>query len=110
MHEAIRGAPSVPHDLVLDAEGMTHVDSAGLDALGDLSEALAHDGVTLRVARMKAPVQDRLEDAGITARIGHEHFHPTVRAAVAQHADPPRLDDDSPSTGGHRGAMTLRPC
>ncbi len=90
VREAIRGAPSAAHDLVLDAEGMTHVDSAGLDALGDLSEDLAHDGVTLRVARMKPPVQDRLEDAGVAARIGHDHFHPTVRAAVS--ASRPRAE------------------
>ena len=81
--EAIRGAPSPPHDLVLDAEAITHVDSAGLEALGDLCDGLARDGVTLRVARVKTPVGDRLEDAGIVARIGCEHFYPTVRAAVS---------------------------
>ena len=81
--EAIRGAPSPPHDLVLDAEGMTHVDSAGLDALGDLCVDLERDGVRLRVARMKTPVQDRLEEAGIAERIGRDRFHPTVRAAVS---------------------------
>ena len=83
VREAIRGAPSATHDLVLDAEGIAHVDSAGLDALGDLCEDLAHKGVTLRIARMKAPVQDRLEDAGVADRIGHDRFHPTVRAAVS---------------------------
>ena len=82
VREAIRGATVPPHDLVLDAEGITHIDSAGLDALADLSDDLARDGVTLRVARMKTPVQDRLEDAGIAERIGRDHFHPTVRAAA----------------------------
>ena len=33
VREALRAAPSEPHALVLDAEGVTHVDSAGLDAL-----------------------------------------------------------------------------
>ena len=83
VREAIRGAPSPPHDLVLDAEGITHVDIAGLNALGDLCDELARGGVTLRVARMKTPVQERLDDAGTTARIGRDHFHPTVRAAVS---------------------------
>ena len=87
VREALRGAPSPPHDLVLDAEGMTHVDSAGLDALGDLQDDLQRDEVTLRVARMKSPVQDRLEDAGIAERIGRDHFHPTVRAAVGAATD-----------------------
>lgn len=38
MREAIRGAPTETHDLILDAEGITDVDSAGLQALGDLSD------------------------------------------------------------------------
>jgi hypothetical protein len=78
---------STPHDLVVDAEGMTDVDSAGLDALGDLCDGPARDGVTMRVARMKTPVRHRLEVAGIAARIGSERFHPTVRAAVRASVD-----------------------
>ena len=85
--EAIRGAPSDTHDLVLDAEAMTHVDSGGLKALGDLSQGLAQEQITLRVARMKTPVHDRLEEAGIVDRIGRDHFHPTVRAAVGASTD-----------------------
>jgi SulP family sulfate permease len=87
VREAIRGAPTETHDLVLDAEGMSHVDSAGLAALGDLSEGLARDRVTLRVARMKTPVHDRLAEAGIADRIGRDRFHPTVRAAVRASSD-----------------------
>ena len=83
MREAIRGAPTETHDLVLDAEGMSHVDSAGLAALGDLGEGLARDGITLRVARMKTPVHERLAEAGVADRIGRDRFHPTVRAAVS---------------------------
>ena len=63
VREAVRGAPSPPHDFVLDAEAITHVDSAGLATLGDLHDRLAQDGVTLRVARMKTPVQQRLDEA-----------------------------------------------
>ena len=67
---------------MLDAEAMTHVDIAGLEALRELAEGLAGDGITLRVARMKTPVSTRLDDAGVTDAIGRERFHPTVRAAV----------------------------
>ena len=88
VREALRGAPSPPHALVLDAEAMTHVDSAGLDALGDLcDEPGARRRSTLRVARMKTPVRRRLEQAGIAERIGRDRFHPTVRAAVSASAD-----------------------
>ena len=82
VREAVRGAKSETHDLVLDAEGMTHVDVAGLEALRDLAGSLARDGITLRVARLKSPVQQRLDDAGVAHDIGREQFHPTVRAAV----------------------------
>ena len=85
--EAIRGAPSETHDFVLDAEAMTRVDSGGLKALGDLSKGLAQEQITLRVARMKTQVHDRLEEAGIVERIGPDHFHPTVRAAVRAATD-----------------------
>ena len=78
----MRGAQSETHDLVLDAEGMSHVDDAGLEALRDLTADLARDGITLRMARMKSPVRKRLEDAGVARDIGPERFHPTVRAAV----------------------------
>ena len=81
-----RGAarpPSAPHALVLDAEGITHVDTAGLAALDDLATSLGAEGITLDVARMKDHVRDGLAAAGTVERIGAEHFHPTVRAAVS---------------------------
>ncbi|MEP6952766.1 MAG: SulP family inorganic anion transporter [Solirubrobacteraceae bacterium] len=83
IREAVNGALTETHDLVLDAEGVTHVDVAGLEALGELRAGLARDGITLRVARMKAPVRARLADSGLVRAIGPERFHPTVRAAVA---------------------------
>jgi hypothetical protein len=36
--EAVRGAPTPTHWLVLDAEAMTHVDSAGLAAIAELMD------------------------------------------------------------------------
>jgi SulP family sulfate permease len=42
VHEALRGASTVTTALVLDAEAITHIDSAGLHALEDL--ALGKDG------------------------------------------------------------------
>jgi SulP family sulfate permease len=86
VREAVRGAPSETHALVLDAEGLTDVDSAGLDAIADLAKGLAGEGIVLHVARMKTPVYERLEDADVADVIGAERFHPTVRAAVRQAA------------------------
>jgi high affinity sulfate transporter 1 len=77
VQEALRGAPTVTTALVLDAEGMTHVDSAGLQALEDLAGTLKDDGITLHFARAKHPIADRLAE-----RVDGAHFHGTVRAAV----------------------------
>jgi MFS superfamily sulfate permease-like transporter len=76
VREALDAAPSEVHALVLDAEGVSHVDIAGLDALGDLNRRLP---VTVFVARMKTPVQARVQDAGA---VRPDRFYPTVRAAV----------------------------
>jgi high affinity sulfate transporter 1 len=77
VNEALRGAPTETTALVLDAEGMTHVDSAGLQALEDLVGTLASDGIALHFARAKHPIGDRLAE-----RLDGARFHGTVRAAV----------------------------
>jgi high affinity sulfate transporter 1 len=77
VQEALRGAPTVTTALVLDAEAMTHVDSAGLQALEDLAGTLEDDGIALHFARAKHPIADRLAE-----RVDGAHFHGTVRAAV----------------------------
>jgi sulfate permease, SulP family len=83
VREALRGAPDEAHWLVFDAEGVSHVDATGIEALRELTTGLPRDGVTLVVARMKPQVHELLADTGITEAIGEERFFPTVRAAVA---------------------------
>lgn len=83
MREAVRGAPTTAHWLVLDAEGIGQIDTTGMEALGQLIEELDGDGVSLAVARMRTEIQGRLDDSGIEAQIGAKRFYPTVRAAVA---------------------------
>ena len=90
MREAVRGAPATTHWFVLDAEGINHIDTTGLDALGQLVDELQTDGVTLVIARMRTEVRDHLDDAGVAEQIGAERFYPTVHAAVqACAATPP---------------------
>jgi hypothetical protein len=43
---------------------MTHVGVAGLEELRERAADLPRDEITLRVAHMKSPVRQRLEDAG----------------------------------------------
>jgi MFS superfamily sulfate permease-like transporter len=75
-------APTATCWLLFGAEGVAHVDAASLDALADLADGLRREEVALVVARMKDPVRRRLDDAGVTERIGAERFYQTVRAAV----------------------------
>jgi sulfate permease, SulP family len=82
MQEAVRGAPPPVRCVVLDAEGVTHVDSTGLDALAQVARDLRAAGIELLVARMKAPTKRRLDESGLSREVGEEHFHATVRAAV----------------------------
>jgi MFS superfamily sulfate permease-like transporter len=77
VQEALRGSPTTPTALVLDAEGMTHIDAAGMQALEDLAGSLDDDGIALHIARAKHPIADRLQECAHDAR-----FHGTVRAAV----------------------------
>jgi sulfate permease, SulP family len=51
VQEALRGAPTRTTALVLDAEAITHIDSAGLQALAELAGSLDNDGIELHVAR-----------------------------------------------------------
>ncbi len=73
--------------VVLAAEPITDIDSTAVDALVDLDEVLAAQGVRLVVAEMKGPVKDRLRRYDVrspdgTPRFGPERFAPTVGAAV----------------------------
>jgi sulfate permease, SulP family len=82
VREALRGSPSHARWLVLDAEAISHVDTAGLAALSELADGLRDDGVTLAVARMSQRLQEQLTEAGVTDEIGPDRFYPTVDAAV----------------------------
>jgi MFS superfamily sulfate permease-like transporter len=82
VHEAIRAARTESAWLVFDAEAVTYVDSTGLQALDELIDELSADGITLVMARVRTAVQRQLDDAALAEKIGAEHFHPTVRAAV----------------------------
>ena len=77
VQEALRGAPIATTALVLDAEAMTHIDSAGLQALEDLAGTLDSEGIALHFARAKSPIGDRVAE-----RVKGARFHGTVRAAV----------------------------
>jgi high affinity sulfate transporter 1 len=82
VREALRAAPSVTGTLVLDAVGMSHVDTAGMDALADLDANL---GVELLIAHARSGLEAQLVEV-----LPADRFFPTVRAAVAAADKRPR--------------------
>ncbi len=83
----------LPRTILIDAAAVTHIDTTGLDMLTELHDELSSDGITLTFARIKGPVHDTLNRAGLTDQFGPEHFYPTIKAAVTdflnQHTSTP---------------------
>src|SRR3954447_25542442 len=70
VREAVRGAPSVTRFVVFDAEGVTNVDAAGVQALRELRDDLEDEGTEMLVARLKSPTRTRFDETGLTDAIG----------------------------------------
>jgi len=86
---AIAAAPYDVHRFVFDAEGVTHLDGSGAEALETLVSQLADDGVTFVVARLKHRTRETFDQFGLVAAIGVDNFFPTVRQAVFVDETPP---------------------
>jgi SulP family sulfate permease len=76
-------APQPVRWVVIDAETIGEVDSTGAAMLGDLSDDLRSRGVTLALARVKAPVAAYLARAGVLDKIGAERVYLEVDTAVS---------------------------
>ena len=82
VREAIYAAPTDTIWLVFDAEAVTHIDSTGFEALMQLADDLRRDGITLVVARLRSRMRDECDLAGLTERVGPQHFYSSVERAV----------------------------
>lgn len=80
--EALDGAATRTVWIVFDAEGIASIDSTATQMLEELLGQLEVRGIHLAVARAKQPLLDAFDSAGLTERIGEEHFYPNVEAAV----------------------------
>jgi sulfate permease, SulP family len=86
------------HDraVVLDLEGVNFVDSQGAAKVIEIHDLLAGQGITLRLARVKAQVLAVLKADGIVDRVGADHIHGNVHRAVeAQLADDAKRTRDT---------------
>jgi high affinity sulfate transporter 1 len=87
LRQAIASSPTPVRWAVVAAEPITDLDTTAADALRELDEELAAEGVDLRFAEMKDPVKDRLKRYALYERFGDDHFYPTVGAAVSAYLD-----------------------
>lgn len=68
--------------LMIDAEAMNYMDVTAVETLRTLQRELAEQGVTLTMARVKAPVRRIFENTGTTELLKPENIFPTVRTGV----------------------------
>ena len=79
-----KGLPRQPvRWVVIDAESIGDVDSTGAAVLADLADSLHERGITLALARLKAPVAAYLARAGVLEKVGAERVYLEVDDAVA---------------------------
>ena len=83
VRELVIDAEPPVRTVIVDASAVTHVDTTGLDMLGELQKELSARGAELVFARMKGPVHDVFKRAEATGAIESFRLFPTLRSAVA---------------------------
>jgi SulP family sulfate permease len=73
--------------IVLDCSAINFVDSQGVAQLDELATLTEEEGVTLRLARLKAAVRATLERGGVIPRIPESRIHASVDDAVQAELD-----------------------
>lgn len=91
--DAFRTTDPQPRWVVLNVEAVIEIDATAAEVLERLHTQLSAQGVVLALARVKHNLRRDLDAAGLTARIGAEHFFPTLPTAV----DAFRGDQDAQS-------------
>ena len=67
---------------IFDAESINGIDSTAMHAIEDLLQKLQKLNIPWLWCDVKGPVRDRLEKAGLTAKIGPENFFISIQDAV----------------------------
>lgn len=78
-----RSTDPPPRAILVDATAITHIDTTGLDMLVELDDELSTERIRLMFARVKGPVRDILNRAGLAGRFGPASFYPTIESGVA---------------------------
>ena len=76
------GDPPV-HDVLVNAEAITDLDTTGVDVVSRLLDDLGAEDVTLTFARVRSPVREMMRRTGLEEKIGADRFFLQVDEAVA---------------------------
>lgn len=68
--------------VLLDGEGVNHIDSTAANHLAELYGHLSRRDIGLCLARVRDPVKDYLHRAGVLDMIGEENFYGSITQAV----------------------------
>jgi len=75
------------HAVVIDAEGISDIDTTATQQLGELLDHLDAVGIEVSWARVRRPVLDMLERSGLIDRIGTDHIFLEIDDAVNDFLD-----------------------
>jgi high affinity sulfate transporter 1 len=78
--------------VVLCAEPIIDVDTTAADALAELIDELASQGVELAFAELKTPVREHMERYGLVGAAGGPDLYPTIGSAVHAYVREHRVD------------------
>ena len=87
---------------VLNAEAIVEIDITAVDVLLELEQTLRERGIVVGFARVKQDLYRQLQRAGVVARVGAEHFYPTLPTALAAFQAWSADGDGRPSGGDGR--------
>ncbi len=95
--ERVSNVPELRY-LVIDAEGINHIDATGEEMLINVVKRLQETGIETYFTRMKRQVSDSLDRTGFTEEIGAQHFHRSLYRALSAVWE--RLESDVPCARG----------
>jgi SulP family sulfate permease len=81
--DLVAAAPGPVRALVLDANGMSDIDYTGMQALRELTAALARRGVSVEIARASNLVHHDLGRGAVKGLVGADHLFTSVADAVS---------------------------
>jgi SulP family sulfate permease len=84
--------------LVIDAEGINHIDATGEEMLLHTVQGLKETGIETYFTRIKRQVSESLDRTGFTDEVGESHFHRSLYRALSAVWN--RLEADSPCERG----------